>query len=330
MYVSISARFLANAEAMNMVESIGNVARHRRVPIVVPRENGYTLIYAPAVSGESLANAYQRWLADLADSRKLPVCGCCRQHLFIKHGDLEAIKLVKSPWEDALIEKKVKNPAEVEKLIVKNCVVEDVGGFLLPEEIPAKRTSKFRVSFMVPAYDAIEQLALESQFHVRYAPDPSLHKIYYVEVGSALYVFQMGLELDEIGRSTLMSREEIVGREERIKRVEVALEALSHMLENKIFGARLARTNPISEVRSLLVSVSKPLPFQASPPHARNYMKDTVERARDFAGLISGEEIKLWAYDQEGACEGLEEISRYNTISKVFSEVLNYFKQNID
>jgi CRISPR-associated protein Csa2 len=314
-----------------MVESIGNVARHRRVPIVVPRTNGYTLIYAPAVSGECLANAYQQWLTYLADNKELPVCGCCQQHLFIKHGDLEAVKLAKKPahlWEDELIEKKVKKSEEVEKLIVQNCVVEDIGGFLLPEEIPAKRTSKFRISFMVPAFDSIEQLALESQFHVRYAPDPAMHRIYYVEVGSVLYVFQMGLELDEIGRSTMLSKEYVVSSEERIRRVEVALEALAHLLENKIFGARLARTNPVSEVRSLIVAVSHPIPFQASPPHSRDYMKDTVDRARDFAKLIGNEEIKLWAYDREGACEGIEEIKKCNTISNIFSEVLNYFRQS--
>jgi CRISPR-associated protein Csa2 len=328
MYVSISARLLANAEALNMVESIGNVARHRRVPIVVPRTDGYTLIYAPAVSGECLANAYQQWLANLAEDKKLPVCGCCQQRLFIKHGDLEAIKLAKKPWEDELIEKKVKESEKVEKLIVQNCVVEDIGGFLLPEEIPAKRTSKFRVSFMVPAFDAIEQLALESQFQVRYAPEPAMHRIYYVEVGSVLYVFQMGLELDEIGRLTMVSKEYIVSREERTKRVEIALEALAHMLENKIFGARLARTNPVSEVRSLMVTVSHPLPFQVSPPHSRDYMKDTFDRARDFAKLIGNEKIKLWAFDREGACEGMEGIEKCNTISSVFFEVLNYFRQS--
>lgn len=183
---------------------------------------------------------------------------------------------------------------------------------------------------MVPAFDTIEQLALESQFHVRYAPDPAMHKIYYLEVGSALYVFHMGLELDEIGRSTMLGRKDIVNREERTKRVELALEALSHMLENKVFGARLTRANPVSEVRSMLIAISKPLPFQTSPPHTRDYMKDTAERGKDFAKLVSGEEIKLWAYDREGACEGLEEISRCSTVSKVFLEVLNYFKQSVD
>lgn len=328
MYASISARLLTNAEALNMVESIGNVARHRRVPIVVPRSDGYTLIYAPGVSGECLANAYQRWLVELADAKKLSVCGCCQQHLFIKHGDLDAIKLAKKTWENMLIEKRVKEPEEVEKLIVQNCVVEDIGGFLLPEEIPAKRTSKFRLSFMVPTFDAIEQLALESQFHVRYAPIPAMHRIYYVEVGSVLYAFHMGLELDEIGRSSMLTKEEIVSYEERIKRVELSLEALAHMLENKIFGARLARNNPISEIRSLIVSVSHPLPFQTSPSHSREYMRDTAERARDFSKLIGNEEIKLWAYDREGACEDIEGIVKCNTISSLFSEVLNYVRKN--
>ena len=328
MYVSVATRLLANVEALNMVESVGNVARHRRVPIIVPREEGYSLIYAPSVSGECLANAYQRHIVELAGVEKLPVCESCKQGFFIKHGDLEAIKKTAQSWEKQLVEKKIKDASEIEKLILENCVVEDICGFLLPEEVPAKRTSKFKVSFMVPAFDAMEQLALESQFHVRYAPDPTLHKIYYVEIGSVLYALQMGLEVDEIGRPTMLAKEEALDKKDRLKRIEVAVKALASMLENRIFGARLARTNPISEVQSMLVAVSTPLSFTVSPPHNREYMKNTTKRADTFVKLIEGEEIKLWAYDNEKTAEGTG-IAKCDTVSDLFSEVLSYIKEKI-
>jgi CRISPR-associated protein Csa2 len=35
LFVSIAARFLANIEALNAVESVGNVTKHRRAPVVV-------------------------------------------------------------------------------------------------------------------------------------------------------------------------------------------------------------------------------------------------------------------------------------------------------
>jgi len=326
-YASVAARLLANAEALNMVESVGNVARHRRVPIIVPREEGYSLIYAPSVSGECLANAYQRHIVELAGIEKLPVCESCKKGFFIKHGVLEAIRDVAQDWEKPLVEKKIKNPEEVEKLILENCIVEDICGFLLPEEIPAKRTSKFKVSFMVPTFDAVEQLALESQFHVRYAPDPELHRIYYVEIGSVLYALQMSLEVDEIGRPTMLAKEQVLEKGDRLKRIEVAVKAMASMLENRIFGARLSRINPISEVRSILVAVSTPLPFTVTPPHGREYMKTTAARADAFKKLINGEEIKLFAYDNEKAAEGIAGIQKCDTISSLFSEVLSYIKE---
>ena len=89
-YVSFVARILANAESLNMVESVGNVARHRRAPVVIPMKDGqYVLIYAPAISGESLGNSYQRWLVQFAKQYGLPLCSCCEDEFFIKHGDFD-------------------------------------------------------------------------------------------------------------------------------------------------------------------------------------------------------------------------------------------------
>ncbi|MEZ0394293.1 MAG: type I-A CRISPR-associated protein Cas7/Csa2, partial [Desulfurococcaceae archaeon] len=48
--LSVSARILLNAEALNMAESVGNYSRHRKAPVVIPAEDGYTVIYVPAVS----------------------------------------------------------------------------------------------------------------------------------------------------------------------------------------------------------------------------------------------------------------------------------------
>ena len=65
-FLSLATRIEVNVEAFNAVETVGNLTRHRRAPMVVPFEGGYRLIYVPAVSGESLANAYQRALVDVA------------------------------------------------------------------------------------------------------------------------------------------------------------------------------------------------------------------------------------------------------------------------
>jgi len=330
LFLSVSARFLVNVEALNMVESVGNVVRHRRAPIIVPSQekNGYVLVYTPVISGESLANAYQRWLAELAKQEKLPVCSNCEKAFFVKHGDPEVFG--EFPWEKNLRKNMEKlDFHEIETEIVKNCVVEDVGGFLLPETKPVKRTSKFQVGFMVPAYDQIRKSALEAQFHVRYAPDPTKHSIYYVELGSALYTFHFNIELDNIGYITMVKRESVVDEDERLKRLKVTVKALAHMLENRLFGAHLSRHNPITDLRSLIAVVSEPLPFTSSLAHERCYLEETLKRAKDFSKIVEDEKIHGWYIDREELkVEEIKEerisLSKAETVSEVFQKIVEY------
>jgi CRISPR-associated protein Csa2 len=333
MFLSVSARLLVNVEALNMVESVGNVVRHRRAPIIVPSQdkNEYVLVYTPVISGESLANAYQRWLAQLAKQGNLPVCSNCEKAFFVKHGDPEVFGEL--TWEQKLRENMEKlDFHEIEAEIVKNCLVEDVGGFLLPEARPVKRTSKFQVGFMVPAYDQIRKSALEAQFHVRYAPDPARHSIYYVELGSALYIFHFNIDLGNIGYTTMIKRENVVGENERQNRIKVAIEALAHMLENKLFGAHLSRHNPVTELRSLVALLSEPLPFTASLAHEPCYLEETRKRGRDFSRMVEGEKIRGWYMDREGLkVEELGEkqisLNKAETVSEVFQNIIRAYSE---
>ncbi|NAY89129.1 MAG: type I-A CRISPR-associated protein Cas7/Csa2, partial [Desulfurococcales archaeon] len=90
--LSVTARILVNAEALNMAESVGNYTRHRKAPVVVPGEDGYSIIYVPAVSGESLAHAYQSILTQIATQRGLPVTEMDRQGYYMKFSDENIIK----------------------------------------------------------------------------------------------------------------------------------------------------------------------------------------------------------------------------------------------
>lgn len=335
MFLSVSARFLVNVEALNMVESVGNVARHRRAPIIVPgeRPTEYILIYTPVISGESLANAYQRWLANIAPQKNLPVCSNCSQAFFVKHGDQAVFGT--SDWEVELKREMDRlDFHDIEMKIVKNCVVEDIGGFMLPEAKPVKRTSKFQVGFMVPAYDQVRSSALEAQFHVRYAPDPARHRIYYVELGSALYTFHFNLDIDGIGYTSMMKREPAVDDEERRLRIKVAIEALTQMLENKLFGARLSRYTPINDLRSLMVTVGDPLPFTSSLGHEPEYIKDTIERGRHFSKIFTDESIVGWFINNEGLdTESVKEdriqIEEVSTISEAFKNVIDFVTERL-
>jgi len=92
-YVSVSARILMNVEALNMAETVGNVSRHRKAPVVVfSKQGGVSVFYVPAVSGESLAHHYQRLLASIAQERGLPVTKMDLEGFFMKFSDDNIIK----------------------------------------------------------------------------------------------------------------------------------------------------------------------------------------------------------------------------------------------
>ena len=331
-YVSLGLRAIVNVEALNMVESVGNVTRHRKASIVYRSGDKYVLRSVPVISGESIAHAYQWWIAELSKKRELSLCQYCEQGEFLKHSDLNFFG--NKPWEQQLknvisAKKEAYDPHEVEKTVVANCVVEDIGGFLYPGARPVKRTSRFQVGYMVPAFDAIEKSSLEPQFHVRHSPSLVAQKgariqpqmIYYVEVGSAVYTLSFNIDLGGIGYTSMIRVESAVSDEERAKRVNVALDALALMLDNKVFGAKLTRFNPVIDYESILVSVSEGFIFNISPPASKDYIKDTVVRAEKYEEIFGGK-ITLLGYKT-----GHEKVKDFNTIVELFNEVKNLVKR---
>ena len=161
--ISISGRILLNAEALNMAESVGNVTRHRRAPVVMIKDGEVQVVYVPAISGESLAHGYQVLLAKKAKEAGLPVCSCCENGIFLKSNDNNVLKKCGHKVT-------AKEPSEIEREIISQCVVEDVGGFLYTDKA-VKRTSRFKVGYMLPTLDSLRQGAFgnEPELHVRYA-----------------------------------------------------------------------------------------------------------------------------------------------------------------
>jgi len=174
----LSARVVVNAEAMNMVEAIGNVVRHGKAAHVYRiregQNEGYEIRTVPVVSGEALRHAVQRALAEVTEGVGLPVCGWCRRGEFVKHGvDLgEFFRDVKGAGSVADFEKAAgRSIYETERPILESCVVEDVGGFLIPTRVPVKRTSVLGVGCLVPAVEGGRVLCgFGVQFRVRRAP----------------------------------------------------------------------------------------------------------------------------------------------------------------
>ena len=333
-YLSLSFRVKLDVEALNMVESIGNVTRHRRAPVVVKTSNGYLVRYVQVVSGESLAHAYQANLADLAVRLGLPVCPLCRRHEFLKHADEALLKTDEAmEWEKKLA--KEKDPHVFESTVIRNCVVEDVGGFLYPQ-LTVKRTSRFQVSYLVPASEELEAVALEAQFHVRYAENKKMQQIYWVETGSGVYTALFNLDVDGIGYTSSVKREQVVEDEERLKRIRAAVNAAQLTFSNMLMGAKRTRFHPLWEITSAVLAVSDPVAFTASSGHRRNYIVETVERAEKQVGSLEKlgvkEEVTVLYYigsDKGVVSEPDGKAVRVNLFEELFDKALEIVEKKV-
>ncbi|WP_297091868.1 DevR family CRISPR-associated autoregulator [Thermococcus sp.] len=367
MFLSVGVRFEANVEALNMVETAGNYGKHRRVPYLVEEDGKLKTVYVPALSGESLAHAYQEHLVMEALSLNLPVCEDCKRHEFYKSMDeihlapklflsdtvfeevfqdipsittgtlklleeeLQKVKKGKNPKEerikqlekyielirnfressnprdlfvqnkslaaqlvgDFMIKKKVLDlsPYKIEEIIIKNCVIEDIGGFMYAASPPVRRSSAFQVSYALPVKSVALFATSEPQLHARHAQmDASSKKgnaseqmIYYVETGTALYGFTFNLDLNAIGVSAITS-ESILDKDEIKSRREAALKALFRMLSSAQFGAKLSRFFPVGGITEVAVAVTEH-PFVVTSPIYDDYIARTEKRLKVLKSL---------------------------------------------
>lgn len=357
MFVSLAARFIANIEALNAVESVGNITKHRRAPVVVydKASKSYMIRYVPAISGEAIAHAYQFNIAEFARfiyRETLPLCKWCSRGEFFKEMPPDyMIKEAKEIISNKQLDIEIKKH-EFEKAVIKACLVEDIGGFLFAGEPPVKRTSAFQVGYVIPTLDTLEATVIDTQFHARHASviagkekeereremstnsrqgekrkeEMAAQMIYYVEVASAVYGLHINVDLDAIGRTRLVKIEDAVDLEERKRRILAALGGLALTVSGQ-FGAKRTRFNPIEEIRSILVSVSKPNIFTVTPPHSISYIKSTIDRSSSFIKAFSrfgiSSNINLFAYDVETG-EKIEGIQYFTNVESLFNAVIDY------
>jgi CRISPR-associated protein Csa2 len=308
-WVSLAWRALVNVEALNMAESVGNYVKHRRAPLVFFDEasGNYVVKYVPVVSGEALAHAYQVWLAEEASNAGLKVCRLCLKGELVKHGARVVLQEEKLPMPSRGDADKAK---ELERRLIQDCVVEDVCGFLVPTDIPVKRTSPFYVGYMVPAYDSVKAAVMDPQFHVRHAPGligkgeefpETGQALYYVELASTVYTASAALDLTGIGRAYTFEVADVVAKDEKLKRAEAAVKSLYYLLAG-MFGAKRTRFLPNYKLLSAVAAVSKGAPFNVNPGHSKDYVKETLARTQSFAKLTKST-AEVLAYSSEKGVE---------------------------
>lgn len=334
MFLSIALRVLANVEAFNAVETVGNVTKHRRAPMVIPTEGGYKLIYVPAVSGESIANAYQRNLVLATkyiygkEGAKAPLTPWDERFEFVKFMDTAHL----TPELRAIAESKgdiVKRKHEFEKIAIKQSIIADVGGFLYAEEaLPVKRTSRIQTGYMLPTYDSIKSVAIEAQFHARHVPaetgaggQRAAQMIYYVEVASALYGLTINLDIDGIGKTSLVRVEDVVDKDEKLRRVKASLAALAGLFIGSGFGAKLSRFLPVRTIESAVATISNPTAFTVSPPQLPNYIEDTVSRAKEASRVLSKLGVKSSIDVVAFTTKEVKGVEKVRSIEELFNRI---------
>lgn len=315
-YLSIGVRFEANVEALNMVETAGNYSKHRKVPYLIEKDGVTKTVYVPAVSGESLAHAYQEFLVEEAGG--LPVCSACRRGEFYK-------SMNKAHAKEKFPEGKLPaNPYDLEKGIIRACLVEDVGGFLYAENPPVKRTSAFQFSYALPVKEVAIYALVEPQLHARHAQltervrkagEASEQMIYYVETGTALYGFTFNLALDAIGVSALTG-EPVVDEDEVKRRREAAVKAIYRMLSSKQFGAKLSRFFPAGGIVALAASVTEK-PFAVTSPIYAGFEASTKRRLEAVARTFR-ENYRLLVLGEDGM----------DTPEEVLSSLVEYLSRS--
>jgi len=315
-YVSVRGRIWLQTEAANMVESIGNYVKHRRVPIMVREQGSWLTFFVPAISGESIAHNYQVILAEELKKNNGDVCKYCEKGIFLKSTDAEVYKEVvgkeppsppKNKDKKKQLEEMLKVVDEIEHSIVSKCGVEDIGGFLYAEQPNVKRTSSFSTGYMIPVKEALKLVSIDPQLHSRYALGTKFVKagegaagqmIYYVELSSALFCFSFDLDTKFIGKYTFHVDKygSNIIPEEKIKgRIIASLDALKRLLIEFPVGAKRTRFSP-SDLRwdSIAIAVSDDTWTMPS-----SFTQDYQERAMAKKSKISYKTM-IYAYAEEG------------------------------
>ncbi len=301
-----SLRLLVNVEALNGVESVGNLVRHRSVPVVFRTSRDYVIRYVPAISGESIAHAYQYELVQLALAKNLPVSQLSKQGEFVKFADEKFLGNINAP----------SNPNDARRFevdVMLADVVADVGGFMYAGKNPVRRSSRFYVGYMIPALDGEEiPSQLEAQFHVRYSQSTQQHAIFNVEVGSALYTVSFALDEQTIAipsnPGAQVNGEDTLAQQ-RKDRVEIAAKALS-VVFNVAFGGKKSRFLPSATLQSAVVTYTD-FPFIPEPGHSKTYIKDTVDRMNKAASLRDSKNAVAFAINNEGLEVGNAQVKTY-------------------
>jgi len=276
-FFSMSMRFIAPVEHANMIGQIAetNITKHRYIYVPVRVKDKYVLKKLPAISGQAVLNAFERALVDLAkeygrkDKDKKLLDEDCKRYNFIKHANYEEGQA--EEW-------------------IRECIVEDVTGFLAPK-VGLRKTSTVWFSYMVPDIE-VGSAILDYQMFTRYTRDEQM--IGQRESGHAVYRLSMFVDVSRIGY-TEDGNDALGNTDERKLRIELTFKALKLMINGGYIGANKTRAlfNEYVNPQSFVIAVSSPLPFMVNPAEGEDYIGLTIMRAQNLINELKDIDQKI-------------------------------------
>ena len=320
--ISGVARFLINVEALNGVETVGNLNKHRTATIVLETSSGYMTTYVPAISGATVAHDYQVALVNIADRMKLPLSKTSRQYEFVKFSSEDILK-----EENITPPKNAKEARRFEVEIMLKDVVADIGGFMYAGKTPVRRTSRIKFGYMIPVAKEDVLASIDAQFHTRSSntAEEGKQSIYNVEVASALYTLVFQLDEDLISVPSTVG-DKVNGEEDLAKqrhdRTEAAIRALYCVLTGN-FGGKRSRFLPSLELKSLIVTRTD-FPFIPSPANRDDYIEDTIQRLQKAKKILEGNVAEAYVINNENhnIPQGLTMLSSVEELIETLLETL--------
>lgn len=280
---------------------------------------------APAVSGRMLKHHHYEAMRKLLSTQSL--CDACRAGEPVRPGKIE--------------EQKLMQVAVNEEKAIRNCVIDDVHGYLIAQKAKQtdknnkdekrsskRRDSRMQISWLMPV---IGKKSFSKQvIHTRVSQeekagsedDLAAQMIFNKSYASGIYAFVSALDIERIGlvESKLDAEDRYaIKAEDRKQRAKTAIEAYRYLISGQM-GASLSHALPHGNPVEILVGCSEngPLPFPVSPMYS-----DFIIKTK---GLMPDRTNLLYWGDEEP--EGITKIgiTKIDSIDGLFKKIL----QSID
>jgi|SRR5579864_653150 len=173
--LSISALLTIDLHSLNNEGSEGNQLQARQVQIVVPDEHGRGKLHAVnAISGDMFKHMHAEHLHSIALDRNLPLCAGCQVFDANRiNADPDFFANLTQTAGYATAKTASRTDSFILGEVIKHCVVDDLEGILITQEVDKKKRAIARKSVVEFGWvvGRPETTRTEAYFHVKYDPE---------------------------------------------------------------------------------------------------------------------------------------------------------------